>query len=68
MLSTNLVQTNLRPKFLGQHIEYFTRVKSTNEEAGELADNGAKSGTIIITDNQFGGKGRDGRVWLAVPV
>ncbi|SVA32046.1 uncharacterized protein METZ01_LOCUS84900 [marine metagenome] len=67
MLSTNLVQTNLRTKFLGQHIEYFTRLKSTNEEAWELADNGAKSGTIIITDNQFGGKGRDGRVWLAVP-
>ena len=67
MLFTNLVQTNLRTKFLGQHIEYFTRLKSTNEEAWELADNGAKSGTIIITDNQFGGKGRDGRVWLAVP-
>ena len=67
MLFTNLVQTNLRTKFLGQHIEYFTRLKSTNEEAWELADNGAKSGTIIITDNQFGGKGRDGRVWLTVP-
>ena len=67
MLFTNLVQTNLRTKFLGQHIEYFTRLKSTNEEAWELADNGAKSGTIIVTDNQFGGKGRDGRVWLAVP-
>ena len=67
MLFTNLVQTNLRTKFLGQHIEYFTRLKSTNEEAWELADNGAKSGTIIITDNQFGGKGRNGRVWLTVP-
>ena len=67
MLFTNLVQTNLRTKFLGQHIEYFTRLKSTNEEAWELAGNGAKSGTIIITDNQFGGKGRNGRVWLTVP-
>ena len=28
MLFTNLVQTNLRTKFIGQQIEYYTRLKS----------------------------------------
>ena len=67
MLFTNLVQTNLRTKFLGQQIEYYTQLKSTNEESWELSNDGAKSGTVVITDNQFEGKGRNGRNWLATP-
>ena len=67
MLFTNLVQTNLRTKFLGQQIEYYTRLKSTNEESWELSNDGAKSGTVVITDNQFGGKGRNGRNWCTIP-
>ena len=64
MLFTNLVQTNLRTKFLGQQIEYYTRLKSTNEEGWELFNDNAKPGTVVITDNQFGGKGRNSRSWL----
>ena len=67
MLFTNLVQTNLRTKFLGQQIEYYTQLKSTNEESWELSNDGAKSGTVVITDNQFGGKGRNGRNWCTIP-
>ena len=64
MLFTNLVQTNLRTKFLGQQIEYYTRLKSTNEEGWELFNDDAQPGTVVITDNQFGGKGRNSRSWL----
>ncbi len=67
MLFSNLVQTNLRTKFLGQQIEYYTRLKSTNEEGWELSNDGAKSGTVVITDNQFGGKGRNSRNWFTTP-
>ena len=66
MLFTNLVQTNLRTKFLGQQIEYYTRLKSTNEEAWELFNDDAQPGTVVITDNQFGGKGRNSRSWFTI--
>ena len=60
MLFTNLVQTNLRTKFLGQQIEYYTQLKSTFEDSWDLSNDGAKSGTVVITDNQVGGIGRNG--------
>ena len=63
MIFTNLVQTNLRTKTLGQVIEYYTQLDSTNEEAWEMIDEGVKSGTVIITDRQLSGKGRNGTKW-----
>ena len=63
MIFTNLVQTNLRTKTLGQVIEYYTQLDSTNEEAWEMIDEGVKSGTVIITDRQLSGKGRNGAKW-----
>ena len=60
MIFTNLIQTNLRTKVFGNKIEYYQRVGSTNEEAWELIDSGeAQHGMIVITDNQFSGKGRN---------
>ena len=63
MLFTNLVQANLKTRTLGQQIEYYTRLESTNTEAWELINNGCDDGTVIITDNQYSGKGRGSRTW-----
>ena len=63
MIFTNLVQANLRTQTLGQVIEYYTQLDSTNEEAWEMIDEGVKSGTVIITDRQLSGKGRNGTKW-----
>ena len=63
MIFTNLVQANLRTKTLGQVIEYYTQLDSTNKEAWEMIDEGVKPGTIIITDRQLSGKGRNGTKW-----
>ena len=63
MIFTNLVQANLRTKTLGQVIEYYTQLDSTNEEAWEMIDVGVKPGTVIITDRQLSGKGRNGAKW-----
>jgi hypothetical protein len=38
MLFTNLVQANLKTRVLGQQIEYYTRLESTNSEAWEIID------------------------------
>ena len=67
MLFTNLVQANLKAKVLGKQIEYYTRLESTNSEAWELIDAGCSNGTIIITDNQFLGKGRGSSIWTSSP-
>jgi len=66
MLFANLVQANLKTKRLGQQIEYYTRLNSTNKEAWDLNNNGAQSGAIVITDNQYEGKGRNNRHWLSI--
>ena len=68
MIFTNLIQTNLRTKVFGNKIEYYQRVGSTNEEAWELIDSGeAQHGMIVITDNQFSGKGRNKNQWYMSP-
>ena len=67
MLFINLVQANLKTRILGQQIEYYTRLESTNSEAWEIIDEGAQSGALIVTDNQFSGKGRADRKWSAAP-
>ena len=63
MIFTNLVQANLHTKTLGQVIEYYTQLDSTNEEAWEMIDESIKPGTVIITDRQLSGKGRNGTKW-----
>ena len=63
MIFTNLVQANLHTKTLGQVIEDYTQLDSTNEEAWEMIDEGIKPGTVIITDRQLSGKGRNGAKW-----
>ena len=65
MLFTNLVQANLKTRIFGQQIEYYTRLESTNSEAWKIIIEGAQSGALIVTDNQFSGKGRADRKWFA---
>jgi len=68
MIFTNLIETNLRTKKLGKHIEYYQRIDSTNQEAWKLMNlDETEHGTIIITDNQISGKGRNGNTWFMSP-
>tara|TARA_B110000037_G_scaffold18736_1_gene19619 strand:- start:1536 stop:2297 length:762 start_codon:yes stop_codon:yes gene_type:complete len=68
MIFTNLIQANLRTKTFGRQIEYYQRLGSTNVEAWDLIKLGeAENGMIIITDNQFAGKGRNANNWYMSP-
>ena len=68
MIFTNLIKTNLRTVELGSQIEYYQRLESTNQEAWEVIDlKDTNHGTIIITDNQLSGKGRNGNTWFMSP-
>lgn len=40
---------------------------STNDEAARLARAGASHGTVVISESQTAGRGRDGRVWRSPP-
>ena len=42
-------------------------IKSTNDNAWELIDEGGQEGTVVITDKQTAGRGLGGRSWVSVP-
>lgn len=46
-------------------VECFERIDSTNTKAKQLAEQGEPEGTLIITQEQFAGRGRRGREWKA---
>ncbi|MBV8807870.1 MAG: biotin--[acetyl-CoA-carboxylase] ligase [Acidobacteriaceae bacterium] len=46
-------------------IHYFSTVGSTMTEAGRLAMDGARHGTVVIADEQTSGIGRLGRSWIS---
>jgi BirA family biotin operon repressor/biotin-[acetyl-CoA-carboxylase] ligase len=48
-----------------RRIHYFASVASTNAIAKELADAGEPEGTVVLADEQTGGRGRSGRAWFS---
>jgi BirA family transcriptional regulator, biotin operon repressor / biotin---[acetyl-CoA-carboxylase] ligase len=49
------------------HAQYFDAVDSTQDEARAAAQQGAQCRSIFVADFQRGGRGRQGRTWLAKP-
>jgi BirA family biotin operon repressor/biotin-[acetyl-CoA-carboxylase] ligase len=47
----------------GAAVVYHHETASTMDEAWRLAENGAPSGTMVITERQSAGRGRQGRAW-----
>ncbi len=54
------------PWVAGRPFEYRARCASTNAALKQIAEAG-RSGTILITDEQTGGRGRLGRTWVSAP-
>ena len=52
---------------LGSPRLHLRRTDSTNERARALAAAGAPHGTLVTTDEQTAGRGRQGRNWVAAP-
>jgi BirA family biotin operon repressor/biotin-[acetyl-CoA-carboxylase] ligase len=57
-----MLKSNLLNKL---NIMHFSSLESTNTYLKELAENGEKSGTVVIADTQSNGKGRMGRSFLS---
>jgi BirA family biotin operon repressor/biotin-[acetyl-CoA-carboxylase] ligase len=50
-----------------EHIRYFDRLGSTNDEAARWAAAGAPDMALVVANEQTAGKGRLGRKWITPP-
>lgn len=61
------IRSGLQTKNFGKEIHYFEEIDSTNNKAKALAFAGAPEGTLVIAEEQLGGRGRLGRSWFSPP-
>ena len=64
-LSPENVTSNLNTKIIGKNISYHDTIDSTNNVAKLLAKKGIADGTIVISEQQTGGKGRLNRSFFS---
>lgn len=64
-LSAEALQEAIDTRWLGSVQHYFPEVDSTNALLADMAERGAETGSLVITDYQRRGKGRLGRRWEA---
>ncbi|MCZ6680313.1 MAG: biotin--[acetyl-CoA-carboxylase] ligase [Candidatus Poribacteria bacterium] len=57
----------LQTQIVGQEIEIYDQLSSTNDLALQRGIEGGREGTLILAEHQTGGRGRQGRRWHAPP-
>lgn len=62
-LSEAEIKAGLKCQVFGRTIIYKESVVSTQKIAHFLAEDGAEEGTLVVSDEQTGGRGRLGRTW-----
>lgn len=55
----------LATTYVGRVVHYLRSVGSTSTELKALAREGAAAGTVVLADEQTGGRGRSGRTWFS---
>jgi BirA family biotin operon repressor/biotin-[acetyl-CoA-carboxylase] ligase len=65
VLSEKAIRTGLQTRILGNVIQCFSSLGSTNEKAKELGREGMGEGCVVAADEQTAGRGRFGRTWLS---
>ncbi|MEG0250764.1 MAG: biotin--[acetyl-CoA-carboxylase] ligase [Peptostreptococcus sp.] len=63
-LTSYEIKRGLETNFIGQNIEYFKSIDSTNIFAKSIALK-SDEGSVVISDEQVSGKGRTGREWIS---
>jgi BirA family transcriptional regulator, biotin operon repressor / biotin---[acetyl-CoA-carboxylase] ligase len=64
-LAPEWLQENLDKSIFSSRIVYHETIDSTNRFAKDLAVAGAVEGTLVLAEEQTGGRGRRGRPWLS---
>jgi BirA family biotin operon repressor/biotin-[acetyl-CoA-carboxylase] ligase len=67
MFNLNTYKEKLSTDFIGQSIQYYPKLDSTNAKAWELVSENTQNGTVVITDNQTKGRGRQSNKWISIP-
>src|SRR4051794_24530360 len=62
-----LRQELIRPGGLWQKVDLVAETGSTNADLAARARQGEAAGTVLITDYQSAGRGRQGRTWTVPP-
>lgn len=65
LLSPESVARQLKTVTFGRKIVYHEKVDSTNTIAKKLADKGAEEGTVVVAEEQTGGRGRLDRKFIS---
>jgi BirA family biotin operon repressor/biotin-[acetyl-CoA-carboxylase] ligase len=65
LVTESEIESQLSTEDIVKSVVYFDELDSTNNEAKRCAENGAKDGTLYITECQTGGRGRRGRQWVS---
>lgn len=66
-LTLHGIRSTLATHALGQRIDLFDRIDSTNREAFALAQADVEHGAIVVAEEQTEGRGRLGRTWFSPP-
>ncbi|MGE5485109.1 MAG: biotin--[acetyl-CoA-carboxylase] ligase [Ignavibacteriales bacterium] len=62
-LLPEVIRAGLDTRIIGCRIRYVTTTSSTNDLARAMAIEGSPDGTVVVAEEQTGGKGRAGRRW-----
>jgi BirA family transcriptional regulator, biotin operon repressor / biotin---[acetyl-CoA-carboxylase] ligase len=65
MYTEEELQLGLTTEVFGRQLYVYDTIDSTNASAKMCANNGAREGTVVITDHQTAGRGRFGKIWQA---
>lgn len=63
VLGESEIKSRMDTRWAGREVYFYEEIDSTNTQAKRLAEEGAPSGTLVVSDCQTKGKGRRGRVW-----
>ena len=63
VLGESEIKSRMNTRWVGREVYFYEEIDSTNTQAKRLAEEGAVSGTLVVSDCQTKGKGRRGRVW-----
>ena len=67
LLTAEELSPLLSSRILGRRIVHFDTTVSTNLEARKLAEAGEPEGTVVLAEEQTGGRGKLGRPWASPP-